>query len=382
MQLNVWIKCTLHSTFGCTATLEFFPKNLNDGSGTPEFQGNIYEQLLGDKGDGAKVYYKSKIDAIAAKLASFKPTYVSCLLQWLLVLYTVRTASLTRLLADMLACSAAVCTLLLLLLLLLSGQSSNQVQAIAPAHATISRGLLNNAFYPGAPETLTPKGTSVTRPDGQYQTAKALFNRAYAYVIQTFKDNGATNVAFQVVVNNNNGRGSLDASKPRRDFVPNAAIDEVGIAGFNGNYGGQPIGFQPLFAPAYNDVSTPSKSLYIYSAHMPYTGVLLVLAATARMQRFSSIVNLTLVMHLLTHCHTFVLTLLLQLVGVGKPMFISETSSDDTQGPQGAVSSVSAMLQCIILCITSAQCPPILTNRHIPRVEGSDVVPLEQGGRW
>jgi endo-1,4-beta-D-glucanase Y len=47
----------------------------------------------------------------------------------------------------------------------------------------------------------------VTRPDGQYQTAKALFNRAYEYVIQTFKDNGATNVAFQVVVNNNNGRG-------------------------------------------------------------------------------------------------------------------------------------------------------------------------------
>jgi hypothetical protein len=101
-------------------TIEFFPKNLNDGSGIPEFQGNIFEQLLGDKGDGAKVYYKAKIDALASKLASFKPTYVPCFLQLLLVVYIVRTASLTRLLADVLACSAAVCTLLLLLL---SGQS-------------------------------------------------------------------------------------------------------------------------------------------------------------------------------------------------------------------------------------------------------------------
>jgi hypothetical protein len=51
-------------------TLELYPKNLNDGSGTPEFQGNIFEQLLGDKGDGAQAYYNGKLKELAGALSA------------------------------------------------------------------------------------------------------------------------------------------------------------------------------------------------------------------------------------------------------------------------------------------------------------------------
>jgi hypothetical protein len=82
-------------------TLEFFPKQKPDG--TNEFLGNIYEQLLGDKKDGAQAYYNGKIDAIAQALAA-TGKYVSCGAQ-----YNVCTVSHTMLHSFLLMCLYVRC---------------------------------------------------------------------------------------------------------------------------------------------------------------------------------------------------------------------------------------------------------------------------------
>jgi hypothetical protein len=59
-------------------------------------------------------------------------------------------------------------------------------------------GLLNNAFY--------SKGSFEARLAGEFDTALQLYKDAYAYVIGIFEARGAR-VDWQVVINNNNGRG-------------------------------------------------------------------------------------------------------------------------------------------------------------------------------
>jgi hypothetical protein len=59
--------------------------------------------------------------------------------------------------------------------------------------------LLNNVFY--------SQGSFEKRLTGEFEAALSLYQRAFAYVIQIFYDNGNASIDWQVVINNNNGRG-------------------------------------------------------------------------------------------------------------------------------------------------------------------------------